>query len=256
VKFIRERVLSREFMAGAWCNLDSALTAEMAARAGFDWVLFDQEHGPGDNESLLRQIQAIEAWPAAPLVRIAWNEMPRFKRVLDLGAVGVMVPYVQNAAEAARAVSFMSYPPTGVRCVASSPRAAGFGRDFETYFKAANEHLLTITQVETGETVKNIDEIAAVNGVDVLFVGPLDLSINLNKPRRFEDPEFMEVLGRVGRAAQNAGKAAGILLPGPELIEPLHGLGFTFVAVGSDGGLVVAGMHRNVQALQAFKAKC
>ena len=99
MKFIRSRVLSGEFMAGAWCNLGSTLTAEMAARMSFDWILFDQEHGPGDSMTLLHQIQAVEAWPAAPLVRIAWNEMPRFKRTLDLGACGIIVPYVQTREE-------------------------------------------------------------------------------------------------------------------------------------------------------------
>lgn len=253
MKFIRERVLNGEFLAGAWCNLASPLTAEMAARAGFDWILFDQEHGPGDSNTLLHQIQAVEAWPAAPIVRITWNEMPRFKRALDLGAMGIMVPYVQNKEQAENAVSYLRYPPQGVRGVASSPRAAGFGVDFEEYYAKANTNLITVAQVETAETIKNIDEIAAVDGVDVLFVGPLDLSISLKKPRRFADPAYVEVLKKVGKAAKKAGKAAGILLPGVDLAQLVYDLGYTFVAASSDGGMVMNGMVSVQKGLAAFK---
>lgn len=251
--YIRERVLNGDFLAGAWSNLASSLTVEMAARVGFDWILIDQEHGPGDNTTLLAQIQAIAAWPVAPIVRIVWNEMPRFKRALDLGAMGIMVPYVQTAEEAHLAAASMRYPPDGIRGVASSPRATGYGRDFDRYYAEANEQLLTVVQVETGKTVENIDEIAAVKGVDVLFVGPLDLSISLGLPDRFEDQRFREVLRKVADSAKAAGKAAGILLPGVDLIEMVHEMGFTFVAAGADGGMVMTGLSGSFQALNRFK---
>jgi 4-hydroxy-2-oxoheptanedioate aldolase len=253
MKFIRKRVLAGEFMAGAWCNLGSPITVEMAARAGYDWILVDQEHGPGDNVTLLHQIQAAEAGPGAVVVRIVWNEMPRFKRALDLGAAGIMVPYVQSRQEAADAVSFLRYPPEGLRGVAGSPRATGFGRDFSDYFTDANHNLLTVVQVETGKTVENLESIAAVEGVDVLFVGPLDLSVSLRKPGRFNDPDFIDVLERIARIARSAGKAAGILLPGLSELPVVASLGFTFVATGSDGGLVTAGMQENVEALSKYK---
>lgn len=253
MKFIRERVLNGEFMAGAWCNLASPLTAEMAARAGFDWILIDQEHGPGDSITLLHQIQAVEAWPAAPIVRITWNEMPRYKRALDLGAMGIMVPYVQDKEQAQNAVAYLRYPPQGLRGVASSHRAGGFGSDFDEYYAKANANLVTVVQVETAETINNLDEIAAVDGVDVLFVGPLDLSISLKKPKRFADPEYVEVLKKVGQAAKKAGKAAGILLPGVDLVQLVYDLGFTFVAVSSDGGMVNNGMRAVQKGLADFK---
>jgi len=253
MKYIRDRVLSGEFMAGAWSNLGSSLTAEIAARAGFDWILFDQEHGPGDNLTLLHQVQAVEAWPTAPLARIAWNEMPRFKRALDLGLSGIIVPYVQTREEAEYAASSMRYPPEGVRGVASSPRAAGFGRDFQEYYASANDNLLTVAQVETGKTLDNLDDIAAVKGVDVLFVGPLDLSVSLNTPDQFEDERFIEALKAVGRAAKENGKAAGILLPKAEWLDMVSDFGFTFVAIGSDGGAVSAGLSNSLQTLSAKK---
>jgi len=253
MNFIRERVLNGEFMAGAWCNLGSSITVEMASMMGYDWVLVDQEHGPGDNMNLLGQVQAISVGGAAPLVRIAWNEMPRFKRALDIGAAGIMVPYVQSKAEAELAAASMRYPPAGIRGVASSPRAAGYGGKFEKYHAKANDNLLTIVQVETFQTMKNLDEIALVTGVDVLFVGPLDLSISLNMPGRFQDPQFIKVLKTVAQTAKKAGKAAGILLPDPGLIDKVHGLGYTFVAAGADGGMVMAGLKQSLDELQNYK---
>jgi 2-keto-3-deoxy-L-rhamnonate aldolase RhmA len=251
--FIRERVLSGEFMVGAWCNLGSSLTVEMAARIGYDWILLDQEHGPGDNLTLLHQMQAAQAGKAAPIVRIAWNEMPRFKRALDLGAKGIMIPYVQNAEEARMAVDSMRYSPEGSRGVASSPRAAGFGREFDKYYAEANRSLLTVVQIETGDALNNLESIATVDGVDVLFVGPLDLSVSLNMPARFDDLAFREVLSKVAEAAKAADKAAGILLPGTDLIKLVHSLGFTFVAAGADGGMVVNGFNRSFEALSSYK---
>ena len=239
--FIREQVLSGRFMAGAWCNLASSITAEMAAIAGFDWILIDQEHGPGDNITLLQQIQAIGDRPCAPIVRIAWNEMPRFKRALDLGASGIMIPYIETADDAARAVGYLRYPPEGQRGVAMSPRAAGFGTNFETYFSEANRNLLTVTQIETGKAVQHAKEIAEVDGVDVLFVGPVDLSISVGLPGRFDDPDFRALLSKVASTANGAGKAAGILLPSGQQIEVVYEMGFRFVAVGSDSGIVCRG---------------
>jgi 2-keto-3-deoxy-L-rhamnonate aldolase RhmA len=253
MKFIRERVLRREFMAGGWCNLGSPITVEMAARAGFDWILLDQEHGPGDNMTLLHQIQAADAGSAPVIVRIAWNEMPRFKRVLDLGAAGVMVPYVQTPQEAADVVSFMRYPPEGVRGVASSPRATGFGFDFSEYFEAANRRLLTVVQVETAKAVENLEAIASVSGVDVLFVGPLDLSMSLQKPGRFNDPDFIAVLKNISAVVKSAGKAAGIFLPGLSELPLAVELGFTFVAVGTDGGIVTAGMEKYITVMNKYR---
>lgn len=251
--FIRDQVLAGHFMAGAWCNLASSITTEMAARAGFDWILIDQEHGPGDNITLLQQIQAIGDRPSAPVVRIAWNEMPHFKRALDLGASGIMIPYIETADDAARAVGYLRYPPEGQRGVALSPRAAGFGENFDTYFSVANRKLLTVTQIETGKAVQNTREIAAVDGVDVLFVGPVDLSISVGLPGRFDDPDYRGLLAKVATAAQEAGKAAGILLPSGKLIEMVYKMGFRFVAIGSDSGIVMQGMKKNRTAMAAFQ---
>src|SRR5215207_9287350 len=190
----RKRVLAREWLAGTFLNLGSPITDKIAGLAGFDWLLIDHEHGPGGQDTLLHQLHAASATPAFPVVRIAQNEVPRFKRALDMGALGVMVPYVSTAAEAKAAVAAMRYPPHGIRGVAKFNRAAGFGGDFEEYYLHAHERLVTVIQIETTEAVNKIDEIAAVDGADVLFVGPTDLSYNMGIRDQLESPQFTEVL--------------------------------------------------------------
>ncbi|MCA9442256.1 MAG: 2-dehydro-3-deoxyglucarate aldolase, partial [Candidatus Omnitrophica bacterium] len=134
MKWIRERVLQGELFSGTFLNLGSSLTAEIAGQAGFDYVLIDLEHGSGDHDSLLAQLQVVDSTPAAAIVRVAWNDPVRIKRVLDLGPSGIMVPMVNAAEEAQRAVSAMKYPPVGIRGVAASNRACRFGPGFDDYF--------------------------------------------------------------------------------------------------------------------------
>lgn len=246
----RKRVLAREWLCGTFLNLGSPVTVEIAGLAGFDWLLIDHEHGPGGEDTLLHQLHAASATPAFPVVRIATNEVPRFKRVLDMGALGVMVPYVNTAAEARAAVAAMRYPPHGVRGVAKFNRGAGFGGDFEEYYLHAHERLVAVIQIETPEAVKNIDEIAAVDGTDVLFVGPTDLSYNMGIRDQLESAQFMETLKKVSDAAKRHGKAAGILVHNNALVPKVRELGYTFTALGSDGGAVRTGLLGFVSALR------
>jgi 4-hydroxy-2-oxoheptanedioate aldolase len=215
----------------------------MVGNAGFDFIWLDLEHGAGDHDALVTQLQAAESTPAATVVRIAWNEAPRFKRVLDLGASGIMVPYVNTKEEAQLAASAMRYPPEGIRGVSRSNRAAGFGKNFDEYFARSNENLLTVVQIETAEAVANAGEIAAVAGVDVLFIGPLDLSTNLGIHQDYDAPAFSDALDKVSGACKQHGKAAGILVPKPEMLPDMIERGFTFFVVGSDGGLIANGLH-------------
>ncbi|WP_316976717.1 HpcH/HpaI aldolase family protein [Shumkonia mesophila] len=234
MKFLRERVLKGETMFGVAAQLGSALTVEMIGRAGFDWTWIDCEHGSGDYSELIHQIQVARLGDSPAVVRIAWNEPTRFKRVLDLGAAGIMVPYVNTAAEAHQAAQSMRYQPEGIRGVAGSPPACGFGQGFDDYYAKANDNLLTVVQIETVEGVKNADEIAAVPGVDVLFVGPMDLSINMGMPRQFKDAAFEANLERVVAACRKHGKAAGILTPTLDYLAPWKAKGYSFFVVGSD----------------------
>jgi 4-hydroxy-2-oxoheptanedioate aldolase len=253
MKWIREKALSGDWMGGTWLNLGSSLTAEIAGKAGFDWLLVDLEHGMGDRHDLVTQLQAIEATPSAPVVRIAWNDAVLFKRVLDLGVSGVMVPMVNSAEEARRAAAAMRFPPEGIRGVARMNRATDFGPGFGDYFKKANSNLLTIVQIETQAAVGNLDEIAAVEGVDVLFVGPLDLSVSLGVPGQFDHAAVQEALAKVVAASRKAGKVAGILVADEDQLKRVRELGFTFVAIGSDGAAVVKEMRALVGMLGKLK---
>jgi len=246
----RARVLAREFLTGFWLNLGSSLTAEMAGLAGFDWVMLDHEHGPGSDTTILHQLQAVSATPATCLVRIAANEPPRFKRVLDAGAHGVMVPYVSTAAEARAVVQAMRYPPRGTRGVAKLTRASSFGARFGEYFEQAHEWLVSLVQIETEEALRNAAEIAEVEGVDVVFVGPMDLTTSMGMTGQYDDPRFHDALGKVADAARNAGKAAGILLLDPGNLPLVRELGYTVVALGSDGGAVAAGLKESLTMLR------
>ncbi|MBI4626130.1 MAG: 2-dehydro-3-deoxyglucarate aldolase [Verrucomicrobia bacterium] len=247
----RQRVLAREWVCGTFLNLGSPVTVEVAGLAGFDWVLIDHEHGPGGEDTLLHQLHAAAATPAFPIVRIAANETPRFKRVLDAGAFGVMVPLVSSAAEARAAVAATRYPPRGIRGVAKFHRSAGFGGDFEEYYAHAHERLLTVIQIETPDALKNIDEIAAVDGADVMFVGPTDLSYNMGIRDQLESPRFVEALQKVSDAAKKHGKAAGILVHNNALVPKCRDLGYTFMALGSDGGAVRTGLLGFLATLRA-----
>jgi 2-keto-3-deoxy-L-rhamnonate aldolase RhmA len=250
---IRRKVLDGQLMTGTFLNLGSPLTVEIAGKAGFDWLLIDLEHGSGDFSELVHQLQAAGCTSAAPIVRIAWNEAPRFKRALDLGPSGIMVPYVNTADQARQAVEAMRYPPKGIRGVASLNRACGFGTGFEQYFMTANDQLLTVIQIETRQAVEQVEAIAAVDGADVLFVGPTDLSASLGLERRFDHPEFRKALTRVVAACRSEGKAPGILVSNPEQVEFMVNVGFTFIALGSDGGVVAAGMQQLANAFKQYK---
>ncbi len=253
MKFIRDRVMCRELMFGVGAQLGSSLTVEMIGAAGFDWTWIDCEHGAGDHSELITQIQVAGLGNAPPVVRIAWNEAPRFKRVLDLGASGIMVPYINNKTEARLAAQSMRYQPEGIRGVAQSPRSCGFGRDFEDYYAKANENLLTVVQIETKEAVANAEEIASVPGVDVLFVGPFDLTVNMEIIKNFDHPEFISALQTVSAACKQHGKVAGILTPRPDYLSPWIDMGYTFFVVGSDTGCMISGLNQISGACKKFK---
>jgi len=253
MEFIRDRVLSGEVMFGVGANLGSSLTVEMIGAAGFDWIWIDCEHGTGDYSELIHQMQAASIGNAPPVVRIAWNEAPRFKRVLDLGASGIMVPYINTAEEARQAAESMRYPPEGIRGVAKLNRACGYGQDFEDYFQQANKNLLTVVQIETEEGVKNAPEIAAVDGIDVLFIGPLDLSTSMGITQQFEHPDFISGMDNVSAACKKHGKAAGILVPNLDYLEKWITKGFTFLVVGSDGGVMASGLKNTALTCRKFK---
>jgi 2-keto-3-deoxy-L-rhamnonate aldolase RhmA len=229
-------------LRGTFLNLGSPLSARMAAQMGFDWLLIDLEHGAGSEATLPSMIVGIEGTGCSPIVRVVSNNQDSIKRALDLGAVGVMVPYVSTPEEAEAAVSYTRYPPAGQRGVAGATVATGFGLEIDSYHEAAATNVLTVVQIETGEAVENADAIAAIDGVDVLFVGPLDLSFNLGCPKDYNHPDHRAATERVVAACQSHGKAAGILSSIASVQDHLR-RGFTFVAVGSDSVALRQGLE-------------
>jgi 4-hydroxy-2-oxoheptanedioate aldolase len=225
---------------GLWSALRSNIVAEILAGAGFDWILIDTEHGPNEVPDVLSQLQAMATGTAEPVVRCAWNDPVLIKRVLDVGARSILVPFVQNADEARKAVAATRYPPLGIRGVSVAPRANRFGR-VAGYHRRAHEEMCVLVQVETRTAVAGIEAIAAVEGVDGLFIGPSDLAADLG---HLADPRHAEVQAVIANACARiraAGKAAGILTGDPEEAARYLETGFSFVAVGSDVGVLSQG---------------
>lgn len=250
MKYIRSRVQKRETVYGTWCSLGSSISSEIIAGAGYDWMLLDLEHAPGNPITLLQQLQGAAAFPTVPIVRIPALDQIYCKWALDLGASGIMFPNIDDAAQAEQAVSFMRYTPQGVRGVGPATRASDYGRDFKAYAENAQHQLLGVMQIESASAVEHCAAIAAVQGVDVLFVGPADLGAALELPGRFADKRFMNILQAIADAAHTQDKAAGILLPSPEQVPVLWEMGYTFLAMGSDSGLLVQALADNLVALR------
>lgn len=235
---LRPLLEAGETLYGAFLNLGSPVAAEMVGRLGFDWVIIDLEHGAATESELLASLHALGSTPTAALVRPQSGERLRIGRALDLGAHGIMVPRVDLPDQAREAISFMRYPPDGVRGLALSTRGAGLGELGHTDVRAINDRILGIIQIESSSAVEHAAEIAAIDGADVLFVGPTDLSHSLGIPGRFDDPIYLDAISSVVAAAEAAGKAAGILLRDATGVPRHRDLGFRFIGLGSDGAFI------------------
>jgi 4-hydroxy-2-oxoheptanedioate aldolase len=254
MKNLKKRIRNGETLIGCWLNLGSSVTAEMVGMAGFDWVLIDLEHGIGTENDVLGQLQALEHTPAAPLVRVESYERQRFHRILDLGAEGVMCPRINNPEEAQRAADAMRYQPDGLRGMAQMVRATDFGANSKDYLASSKDTLVGIVQVESGQVLGYLDQIAAIDGVDVLFVGPSDLSMALGIFGQLDHPRFIDALETTAAAANKAGKATGVLMGSPEEFRKYHDLGFRFIACGADAAFVASGARSTAGALNDLRA--
>jgi len=225
---------------GLWSSLSSHYTVEVIAGAGYDWILLDMEHSPNDLESLLAQLQAAAPYPTHPVVRVPWNDMVTIKRVLDAGALSLLIPYVQNAEEAKAAVANTRYPPAGVRGVAGTTRATRFGR-VKDYAKRAHEEICVLVQLETKPALDEIEKVAAVEGVDGIFIGPADLHASMGYPGETANAAVLPLIEDSIRRIRKAGKAPGYLSPVEADAKRMLAAGAQFVAVGSDVGLLARG---------------
>jgi len=250
----RRRVLAGETLFGLFLDLGSPLAAEIAARAGYDWLLVDLEHGAATEADLVGLLRAIEVGGSSPLVRPQSGERIRIGRALDTGARGVMVPRLESADQAREAVTYLRYPPHGIRGVATRVRGAGLGTVSHAEVKRLNDQVAGIIQIESVGALRDAEAIAGIDGVDVLFVGPADLTHSLGIPGQFEAPAYREALASVAAACRAHGKAAGILVYDVAVVPDLLELGFTFVGIGADAAFVASGARAALGAVRGTRA--
>lgn len=236
----KRAILAGRPQLGLWSSLASNVTVELLAGAGFDWLLLDTEHSANEPPMVLSQLQAATGGTAHPIVRPAWNDPVLIKHLLDIGVQSFLIPYVQNAAEARAAVAATRYPPRGVRGFASAARASRYGR-VKDYYARCEAEICVLVQVETRQALDEIEAIAAVEGVDGVFIGPGDLSADMG---HLGEPGHLEVVAAIEQAIARikaCGKPPGILTGDERLARRCIELGCLFTAVGSDVGILARG---------------
>jgi len=229
----KQALVAGRQQVGLWVSLASPYSAEIVAGAGFDWIVIDTEHSPNEVDTTLAQLQVVAAYPVAPVVRPAWNDKVLIKRHLDIGAQTLLIPYVQNAEEAAAAAAAIRFPMRGVRGVAGVTRASRFGR-VSDYTKRAEQELCLIVQVENRAGLDNLEAIANVDGVDGVFVGPADLAAGLGHLGEQSHPEVQSAIRDAIGRIRACGKGAGILATDEASARRYIEWGTTFTAVGLD----------------------
>ena len=247
----KQELASGARQVGLWCGMASPVSAEILAGAGFDWIVIDGEHAPNDITTLLPQLEAMRGGTAEPVFRVPWNEPVVIKRALDVGARSLLMPFVQNADEARKAVAATRYPPLGIRGVSVVPRANDYGR-IQNYHRNAHLDICVLVQVETRAALKEIEAIAAVDGVDGVFLGPSDLAADFGHLGNPKHPEVQAAIRDAAARIRAGGKSAGTLSGSADDAEALFAMGYNFTAVGSDVGILA----RNAEALAArFRGK-
>jgi 2-dehydro-3-deoxyglucarate aldolase len=231
----KRRLLAGERLIGCWCSLANPITTEVLGVAGFDWLLLDGEHSPNDVTTFIPQLMALKDSASAPVVRPSWNDAVEIKRLLDAGFYNFLVPFVQTADDARRAVAATRYPPDGVRGVSVSQRSNRYGTVAD-YFAGINAEISVMVQIESRAGLAAAAAIAAVDGVDGIFVGPSDLAAGLGHLGDANHPSVQAAIAQAFTAAKAAAKPIGILAPIEADARRYLAMGATFVAVGSDLG--------------------
>jgi len=247
-RFVRA-LRNRKQQVGLWCSLPGAYAAEAVAGSGFDWLLFDTEHSPGDPLTVLAQLQAVAPYEVSAVVRPASNDPVLIKRFLDVGAQTLLIPYVQNVEEARSAVMAMHYPPKGIRGVSGLTRATRFGR-VEGYARRAAEELCLLVQLETRVAMESLEDIAAVDGVDGVFIGPADLAASLGHAGEPGHPEVVAAVEDAIHRVRACGKPVGVLTTDATFARRCIELGTTFTAVAIDVGILARGSDQMAKRFQ------
>lgn len=231
---VKEKLKNGEKTCGAWLQAANPFTAEIMAKAGFDWLMIDMEHGPGDIMTLISQLQAIKGYDVIPFARAPWNDFVYIKKMLDAGLYGLLIPYVNTKEDAQNAVLACKYPLEGIRGVAPSPRAPGYGMNSMNYLKTANKEILIMTAVETPEAVKNIDGILEVDGLDGVFIGPMDLATSMGYFCNPTHNMVQETIALIEQKVLASGKILGTVAGSIDVAKKLFDKGYRFVTLMSD----------------------
>jgi len=247
---LKQRLKDGDVVHGCWLNSGSAVDAEIVGKAGFDWVNIDLEHGVGMEFDLPGQLQALSTSTTTPLVRVEALIRSRVSRALDLGAQGIIFPMIRTIEEAKLAASLMRYPPRGVRGMATQTRAVEYGLQFERYYREEDQRLLGILQIEHADILDHLDEVAALEAIDVLFVGPADLTLSLGVFRQYDHPQFLDSIKKVQQAADRHGKSTGVFIPGTAEYEKFYNLGYRFIGCGSDTSFLLQAAQKMAQELR------
>jgi 4-hydroxy-2-oxoheptanedioate aldolase len=231
---LKQRLLSGETTFGCWLGMADPYAAEMAATCGFDWLLIDGEHAPNDLRTTMAQLQVIEPSPSLPVVRLRDDDPARIKQVMDAGAQSLLIPMIETAEQAARAVRATRYPPEGMRGVGSSMARASRFSAIPDYLKTANDQICLILQVESRTGLSALDDMLALPGIDCIFIGPSDLAADMGHLGNASHPEVRAaVLDALARIAAS-GKAAGVLSTEDAFIADCLKAGARFLGVGID----------------------
>jgi 4-hydroxy-2-oxoheptanedioate aldolase len=254
--WVKQKLREGKVSVGSWVSMDDVLAAEVMANAGFDWLVVDMEHGPVSMEAAQRMIAAIRTTPTVPLVRVGWNESGLIQPALDIGAFGVVVPMVNTRAQAEQVVRDTRYPPLGERSRGGMRSRLAFGTDAVTYGRRANDETLVLVQLETAEALAQAAAMAALDGIDGLFLGPNDLASSLGCwPPVWDDQpaELAAAIARVPVVAHEYGKAAGIMVPTADVANHCIQLGYEFIALTSDAALLEQAARRELTAVTAAR---
>lgn len=244
---LRAKFAAGEKCLGVWGMAINTIYTEILGAAGYDFVILDNEHGPSMPGDTLPHLQLLAHMNVPTVVRVPWNDQVYIKRVLDAGADTIMVPMVETAEQAKAVVSACRYPPQGQRSFGPW-RDAGLERDIDAWWRAANKRLFVIVQIESAKAVENVEAIAAVDGVDALFIGPNDLSGTIGKLRQYDDPRFLKLVATALKAIRKAGKPAGVVPYGGRSPAQLFKDGFSMVAAQTELTLIAGAARADVDA--------
>ena len=245
----KQAIASGKPQIGLWISLSSAFAAEVVSSAGYDWVLLDMEHSPNELPTVLGQLQAFQQYGATSIVRPPVNDPVPIKRLLDLGAPGLLLPMVQSVEEAEQAVASCRYPPRGIRGVSGMQRGNRFGR-VSDYVQRVEEETCLILQLETRHALSQAQAIASIEGVDGIFFGPADIAADFGRVGQPEAPEVWEAISEAAKVVMDMGKPVGTLVNNPDKAIELLNSGFSFVACGTDAGLLARGADKLLQTVR------